>query len=181
IRKSFLNQFMHNNEFIKLVTAPTKDFLAFITFFQEQKIIWKEQTELLTTIENYSRKILYEKDAIFGLVGLLWNVNKFHCFKLELNDSSNNERRKDLIKELLEKGQTNLNNLEVWIQFFNYSIEKNEDEWKDLLTDSLKEWWNADNFGERPSGKLRHRKALWFLRPRYNKIPNTFRDAFEKL
>ncbi|ETO01311.1 hypothetical protein RFI_36129, partial [Reticulomyxa filosa] len=181
VRKSFLNQFMNNNEFIKLVMVSTKDFLAFIAFFQEQKIIWKEETELLATIENYSEKILYEKEAVFGLIDLLWNVNKFHCFKLELNDSFDSERRRNLIKELLGKGQTNLKNLEVWVQFFNYTIEKNKNEWGELLIDSLKEWWNEDNFGERPSGKWRHRKALWFLRPsRYNKIQETFRKAFKK-
>ncbi|ETO03481.1 hypothetical protein RFI_33924, partial [Reticulomyxa filosa] len=191
VRKSFLNQFIYNNEFIKLHFFKNKRLCN--AFFDvcllhlahdynktTKKKSWKEEIELLVTIENYSGKILYEKEAVFGLIDLLWNVNKFHCFKLELNDSSDSERRRELVKELLEKGQTNLKNLEVWVQFFNYIIEKNEDEWEELLIESLKDWWYADNFGERPSGKWRHRKVLWFLRPsRYNKIPGKFRYVFK--
>ncbi|ETO05780.1 hypothetical protein RFI_31617 [Reticulomyxa filosa] len=39
VRQSFLEQFLNNNEFSKLVTASAENSLEFITFFQEQKIM----------------------------------------------------------------------------------------------------------------------------------------------
>ncbi|ETN98271.1 hypothetical protein RFI_39237 [Reticulomyxa filosa] len=98
--------------------------------------------------------------------------------KSEFEDDEVNK----IIKNLLARGTATLQNLEAWIKLFNYSIEKNEDRWINLLTNSLKEWWNSDNFGEKFTEKCYHRKVMWFLHPsRYNKIEKDFRKVFKEL
>ncbi|ETO05396.1 hypothetical protein RFI_32000, partial [Reticulomyxa filosa] len=65
---------------------------------------------------------------------------------------------------------------------FNYDIKKNQNQWLNLLTQSLRKWWVSDNFGEKFTDKCYHRKVIWFLHPsRYNTIEEDFRKIFKEL
>ncbi|ETO34224.1 hypothetical protein RFI_02869, partial [Reticulomyxa filosa] len=101
--------------------------------------------------------------------------------ELNLDGQTLNDSVDKITKNLLKKGTITFQNLEVWIQLFNHNVEKNEDEWEDLLTESLKEWWLSENFGEKFTGTCYHRKVLWFFHPsRYNKIEKNFRKVFKE-
>ncbi|ETO02759.1 viral A-type inclusion protein, partial [Reticulomyxa filosa] len=178
---SFLNKFQ-NTEFIKLISPEL--FLAFLRFMQQQKTIivknknidsWKNNNQLLTTIENCHKQVDYCGPVVFHSIDLLWN-------ELKLEDKSLNGKVNEITTNLLRKGTTTLQNLEVWIKFFNRNIKNNQNQWVDLLTKSLREWWLSDGFGESFTGECYHRKVIWFLRPsRYNSIDKDFRKVFKEL
>ncbi|ETO03599.1 hypothetical protein RFI_33803, partial [Reticulomyxa filosa] len=102
--------------------------------------------------------------------------------QLNLDSQSLNDKVNEITAKLLAKGITTLQNLEVWIKLFNYDIKTNQNQWLHLLTNSLKEWWSSDSFGEKFTDKCYHRKVIWFLHPsRYNTIEEDFRKVFKEL
>ncbi|ETO32023.1 hypothetical protein RFI_05094, partial [Reticulomyxa filosa] len=55
------------------------------------------------------------------------------------------------------------------------------DKWNELLTKSLKTWFNEDYFEESTSTNCYHRKALWLLtESRLGLLPDSCRNEFEK-
>ncbi|ETO07410.1 hypothetical protein RFI_29982, partial [Reticulomyxa filosa] len=170
---SFLSKFQIDTEFIKLVESP-KNFLAFLAFIQQQKMIWKYDYQLLTTIENCYKQVDYCESVVFRLIDILWN-------KLNLESQPLSDKVNEITTNLLKKGTITFKNLEVWIQLFSHNVKKNEDKWEDLLTESLKNWWLPENFGEKFTGTCYHRKVIWFFHPsRYNKIEKNFRKVFKE-
>ncbi|ETO11103.1 hypothetical protein RFI_26273, partial [Reticulomyxa filosa] len=72
-----------------------------------------------------------------------------------------NDKVNDITTKLLAEGITTLQNLNIWINLFNYDIKKNQNQWLNLLTQSLRKWWFSDCFGEKFTGKCYHRKVIW--------------------
>ncbi|ETO30680.1 hypothetical protein RFI_06439 [Reticulomyxa filosa] len=156
----------------------------------------------LSTIEYHYKQVDCCDPVVYRLIDTLWNVNKFCPLYISISFSNSNlglkkkktqkkelnlesqpliDKVNEITKNLLTKVTTTFKNLEVWIQLFNYNTKKNEDQWEDLLTSSLKEWWLSDSFGEKFTGECYHRKVVWFLHPsRYNKIEKNFRNVFKE-
>ncbi|ETO10977.1 hypothetical protein RFI_26398, partial [Reticulomyxa filosa] len=106
----------------------------------------------------------------------------FDSFELNLEGQSLNDNVNYVTINLLAKGITTLQNLEVWIELFHRNIKKNQNQWSNLLTNSLREWWVSDYFDKEFTGKCYHRKVIWFLHPsRYNSIEEDFRKVFKEL
>ncbi|ETO12158.1 hypothetical protein RFI_25219, partial [Reticulomyxa filosa] len=100
---SFLNQFQNNTEFIKLVKS-SENFLAFLAFMQQQKMIWKNDYQLLTTVENCYGQVDYCEPVVSRLIDILWN-------ELHLENQSINNKVNKITKNLLKKGIITFKNL----------------------------------------------------------------------
>ncbi|ETO20433.1 hypothetical protein RFI_16784 [Reticulomyxa filosa] len=74
VRATFFKNFHVNSTFQQLVTTSSQRLFDFFAFVQKQKIIWKSDDDLLTTIERYIDNIFYCKEVLSCLIDILWNV-----------------------------------------------------------------------------------------------------------
>ncbi|ETO17817.1 hypothetical protein RFI_19495, partial [Reticulomyxa filosa] len=208
VRSTFFKNFKVNSTFQQLVTTSPEHLFNFFGFIQTQKNIWKSDDDLLTTIERYIDNIFYCEKIMSCLIDILWNVLSilfFVCrvhankkftnvfFEVSLEDKSISDKVIDLTTQLLENIRTireqrqseSEPSLKVWIQLFNHKInhqnQQKIDKWNELLTKSLKTWFNEDYFEESTPTNCYHRKALWLLtESRLGLLPDSCRNEFEK-